>query len=118
MMKPTLLKDNQYKLLIDIQNKQIIISKKNALHFYCHKKILFSKIDKIIFELDKNKSFHFIIETLTDKTYTVPILLNHSDENDFIIFLMFLKNSHLYIEDKKHMIDNILKNDLYLEKLY
>lgn len=117
-MKPTLLKDHQYKLLIDIQKEQITISKRSVLHFYCHKKLLFSKIDKIIFELDKNNTFHFTIETTDDKAYTIPILLNNIDENDFVIFLMFLKNSQLYIEDKKHIIDRVLKNDAYLEKLY
>lgn len=117
-MIPVELKNYQYKVLIDIQKKQIIISKKNLFQFYCHRKIAFSKINKIILELSENNTIHFIIETTNHKIYTMPILFSCINENDFIIFLIFLKNSQLAIEDKKHIIDHILNNDMYLEKLY
>lgn len=116
MNKLIQIKDHQYQLMIDIQKKQIVISKKNVLHFYYHKIIPFSQIKKIIFEL-KNGSIYFHIQTTDKKVYSTSILLNDLDENDFIIFLMFLKKSQLDIEDQEHIINHILENDQYLEKL-
>ena len=37
------------------------------------------------------------------------------NNNDFTVFLILLKNSHLLIEDQAHIIDTFLKNDVDLE---
>lgn len=111
-MTSILLKHNRYQLLLDLQQKQLIIYKRDIFHFLHKKKLIFEEINKIIFEFQEEMNFSFKIQTVNHKTYIFPFSLNKKNESDFIVFLIYLKNTTLYIEDKKNIINNILKNEM------
>ena len=115
-MKSVSLKNQEYSLFIDIIKKEFILSKRNRLHLQTQRIIPFTIIKKISLVFNKEeKTIAFTFHLKKYDPYTLTLSLNSMNNNDFTVFLILLKNSHLLIEDQAHIIDTFLKNDVDLE---
>lgn len=117
-MKSVLLKSDDSHIFIDIINKEFRISKKNKLHLQTQRRIPFQIIKKITIDLyHKEQELSFTFSLKKYDPYTITLSINNINNNDFTVFLILLRNSHLLIEDKDNIIDTLLRNDISLQNL-